>query len=92
MRNGSTTQFARGVADEVAIYDRALPAATVTDHYQAAAAVADEQPPPLAPTGLSAFGPSGQARLVWNTNTEPVAGYNVYRSLTHGGPYVKVNS
>lgn len=36
MRNGSSTQFARGVADEVAIYDRALPAATITDHYQAA--------------------------------------------------------
>jgi glucose/arabinose dehydrogenase len=36
MRNGSTAQFARGVADEVAIYDRALPAATVTDHYRAA--------------------------------------------------------
>ena len=90
MRNGTHSQFARGVADEVAIYDRALPPDTITDHYQAA--VAAEQPPPVAPTGLSAFGPDGQVRLVWDANVEPVAGYNVYRSLTPGGPYVKLNA
>jgi hypothetical protein len=36
MRNGTYSQFTRGVADEIAIYDRALPAATINEHYRAA--------------------------------------------------------
>lgn len=34
MRNGTYAQYANGNADEVAVYDRALPATTITQHYQ----------------------------------------------------------
>ena len=48
--------------------------------------------PPGAPTGLSASPGSTQIALDWTDNTEPdLAGYNVYRSLTTGGPYTQVN-
>jgi subtilisin family serine protease len=49
-------------------------------------------PPPGAPTGLAASGGNAQVTLAWNANTEPdLAGYNVYRSTTSGGPYAKIN-
>jgi hypothetical protein len=35
MRNGPTTRYSRGRADEIAIYDRALPAATIAAHHAA---------------------------------------------------------
>lgn len=37
MRNGTTSQYTRGRADEVAVYDTALPPATISEHFQAAA-------------------------------------------------------
>src|SRR5687768_11029220 len=37
MRNGTTTQYSRGRADEVAVYDTALAAETIREHFQAAA-------------------------------------------------------
>ena len=37
MRNGTTSQYTRGRADEVAVYDTALPQATIREHFQAAA-------------------------------------------------------
>jgi len=33
-----------------------------------------------------------QVDLSWNASASPVAGYNVYRSTTSGGPYMKLNS
>ena len=49
--------------------------------------------PPAAPTGLSATGGSGLVNLAWTANSEPdLAGYNLYRSITLGGPYTKVNA
>jgi hypothetical protein len=33
MRNGTTAQYARGRADEIAVYDTALSAATIRDHF-----------------------------------------------------------
>ena len=44
--------------------------------------------PPADPTGLVADGGIGAIRLDWDSNTEDdLAGYNVYRSDTEGGPY-----
>ena len=56
------------------------------------ASAAPVDAPPAAPTGLSATGQNAQVSLGWNDNTEPdLAGYNVYRSTTSGGPYSKLN-
>jgi hypothetical protein len=59
----------------------------------AAIVQADTTTPPAAPTGLTAIAGNTQMFLDWNNNTEPdLAGYNVYRSTTSGGPYTKVAS
>ena len=48
--------------------------------------------PPAAPTGLVATPGNTEVALDWNDNAEPdLAGYNVYRSTTPGGPYSQVN-
>ncbi|HKQ46479.1 MAG TPA: endonuclease [Phycisphaerae bacterium] len=48
--------------------------------------------PPASPTGLTATGGNAVVNLNWNDNSEPdLAGYNVYRSTTSGGPYSPVN-
>ncbi|MCB1055456.1 MAG: endonuclease [Acidobacteria bacterium] len=48
--------------------------------------------PPAAPTGLLASATNGGAELSWLVNGEPdLAGYDVYRSTTSGGPYDRVN-
>ena len=47
---------------------------------------------PAAPTGLAATPGDTQVALNWNDNGESdLAGYNVYRSTTQGGPYTKIN-
>lgn len=49
--------------------------------------------PPSAPTGLTVNLDGINAALDWNDNTEAdLAGYNVYRSTTSGGGYVKLNT
>jgi hypothetical protein len=46
---------------------------------------------PLAPQNPIATSTPDWIRLIWNANTEPdIAGYNVYRSATSGGPYEKL--
>jgi len=48
---------------------------------------------PLAPTGLSATPGNSTVSLNWNDNNESdLAGYNVYRTLTSGSAYSKLNS
>ncbi|NUP88896.1 MAG: family 10 glycosylhydrolase [Candidatus Sumerlaeia bacterium] len=49
--------------------------------------------PPAAPAGLSVTSAAnGSVGLDWSDNTEAdLAGYNVYRSATSGGPYTKIN-
>ena len=48
---------------------------------------------PGAPSGLTATPGDKTAALAWNANTESdLAGYNVYRSTTTGGPYTKDNT
>ncbi len=47
---------------------------------------------PAAPTGLGATPGDSQVGLNWNDNGEgDLAGYNVYRSLTSGSGYAKIN-
>jgi len=49
-------------------------------------------PPPAAPTGLVATGGTGVIDLAWNANSESdLAGYDIYRSTTSGGPYGLLN-
>jgi hypothetical protein len=49
--------------------------------------------PPAAPTGLTAAAADATISLNWNDNIESdFSGYNVYRSTTPGGGYVKINS
>ena len=48
--------------------------------------------PPVAPTGLAAAGGDGTISLDWDDNSEPdFEGYNVYRSITFGSGYAKLN-
>lgn len=48
--------------------------------------------PPAAPTGLAASAAQGRIDLDWQDNQESdLAGYDVYRSETAGGPYSKLN-
>lgn len=48
--------------------------------------------PPSAPTGLAATAGDGAVMLDWDDNVEPdLAGYNVYRATSSGGPYSKIN-
>ena len=45
------------------------------------------------PTGLVIISGDKSVILHWNPNTDPnLAGYNVYRSLSSGGPFVKKNT
>ena len=48
---------------------------------------------PMPPTGLSATPGNSTVALDWNDNNESdLSGYNVYRSLTSGSAYSKLNS
>ncbi len=48
---------------------------------------------PNVPTDISATGTSGAIELAWTANTEQdLAGYNVYRSDSSGGNYVRLNA
>lgn len=52
----------------------------------------DTQPPTI-PTDIIATGGSGLIELAWTPNTEQdLLGYNVYRSNSSGGSFVKLNS
>ncbi|MFC2004634.1 fibronectin type III domain-containing protein, partial [Chloroflexota bacterium] len=73
-------------------------AVTAVDNVTAESDYSDEatatpgDPPPAAPTGLVATPGDKQASLDWNDNGEgDLDGYNVYRSLTSGSDYDKIN-
>ena len=49
--------------------------------------------PPGAPTGLGALASDGSVALDWADNGEgDLAGYNVHRAITSGGPYTQLNA
>jgi len=67
-----------------------LPANSITT--LALSSLAPDTTPPANPTGLTATAGDSQVSLNWNDNSEiDLAGYNVYRSLTSGSGYVKIN-
>ena len=43
-------------------------------------------------TGSGTAAPQHNVALAWNPSTSTVVGYNVYRGITTGGPYAKINS
>ena len=48
--------------------------------------------PPAPPVGLVAAGTDTEVALDWDDSLEPdLAGYNVYRSTSRGGPHTRVN-
>jgi hypothetical protein len=59
--------------------------------WSSAASATPTDVPPAAPTGLSASASDSQVSLNWDDNGETdLAGYNVYRSTTEGGPYTQI--
>jgi fibronectin type 3 domain-containing protein len=95
MRNGTTTGFSRGRADEIAIYNSALSPTTVAAHHTAglAGGGGPPDPPPAAPSGLGATAGDGSVALDWSDNGEPdLAGYDVHRATSAGGPYQRLNT
>lgn len=50
-------------------------------------------PPPAAPSGVTALATLSGVSVNWNANNEPdITGYNVYRSASVNGPYTKINA
>ncbi len=63
------------------------------DSIEVSATVPADSIAPSAPAGLTAVGGDLIVSLDWNNNTEPdINGFNVYRSFTSGGPYIKQNT
>jgi RHS repeat-associated protein len=78
-----------GVIDEPAVYDAALTAAAVKDHYDAGRPNSG----PAAPGGLTASAGDGQVSLDWGDNAEAdLAGYDVYRAGASTGAYTRLNT
>jgi Concanavalin A-like lectin/glucanases superfamily len=91
MRNGTTTQFTRGRADEIAVYSRALDAATVHAHFAAGRDTGDVSAP-AAPTGLTATARLGRVELNWSHVADAdLDGYDVFRATSAAGPFTRVN-
>jgi Concanavalin A-like lectin/glucanases superfamily len=91
MRNGTTGQYARGRADEVAVYGGALPAATVGMHFAAGRDVNDTVAP-ATPTGLTATARFGRVELDWSDVPDAdLDGYDVFRATSAAGPFTRIN-
>ena len=88
-----------GLTDGIAYFYvvRAVDSANESaDSNEASGAPADNVPP-AAPTGVTAADrpadQGGAVVIIWSANAESdLAGYNLYRSLTSGGSYSKVNA
>ena len=92
MRNGTTSQFTRGRADEVAVYGTALDAATILAHFRAGRDTTDGVAP-TAPAGLVATARLGRVELDWNDVADAdLDGYDVFRATSAAGPFTTVNA
>jgi Concanavalin A-like lectin/glucanases superfamily len=91
MRNGTTSQYTRGRADEIAVYDSALAEATIRAHFEAGRDVTDTTAP-ATPTGLTATARLGRVELDWGDVADAdLDGYDVFRS-DGGGQFTRVSS
>jgi hypothetical protein len=91
MRNGTTAQFTRGRADEVAVYGTALTAGTVRAHFEAGRDTSDATAP-AAPAGLTATAKLGRVDLDWSdVAAADLDGYDVFRATSAAGPFTRVN-
>jgi Concanavalin A-like lectin/glucanases superfamily len=92
MRNGTTGQYTRGRADEVAVYDAALDASVIGSHFEAGRDTNDTTAP-SAPSGVSATARLGRVELVWSDAPEAdLDGYDVFRATSPEGPFTRVNA
>jgi hypothetical protein len=92
MRNGATSQYTRGRADEVAVHDVALPAGTVEARF-AAGRDATDSTPPASPSGLTATPRLGRVELAWSEVADAdLDGYDVFRATSAAGPFSRVSS
>jgi hypothetical protein len=93
MRNGTLAgQYARGRADEVAVYGDALATSTIRDHFEAGRDVTDTVAP-AAPTGLQATAGLGRVALDWSDASEgDLDGYDVFRATSAAGPFTRINA
>ena len=92
MRNGTTSQFSRGRADEIAVYADALSAATIHAHFVAGRDVTDTAAPAV-PTGLTATARLGRVELEWSDATvADLDGYDVFRATDPAGPFTRINA
>jgi hypothetical protein len=90
MRNGTTSQYTGGRADEIAVYGSALPAATIRARFEAGRDIADTVAP-ATPTALTATARLGRVELEWaDAGDADLDGYEVWRSA--GGPFTRVAS
>jgi len=91
MRNGTTAQFTRGRADEIAVYSTALDAATVGAHFAAGRDTSDATAPAV-PAGLTATAKLGRVELDWSDVADAeFDGYDVFRATSAAGPFTRVN-
>jgi flagellar hook assembly protein FlgD/Tol biopolymer transport system component len=99
------TQIASTDSSATAYLDAALPNGTYTYRITVLDSIGNESAssndasatvfvaPPAAAVNLGVTPtPEGGLNAAWIYNGSPVAGYNLYRSLTTGGPYARVNS
>jgi hypothetical protein len=90
MRNGTTAQYTRGRADDVAVYAVALTADAVLALFRAGRDVTDTAAP-ATPGGLMATARLGRVELDWGDVADAdLDGYDVFRS-SGGGPFTRVS-
>ncbi len=80
---GAATSAHRMFVDFHDTYSPSTPLATI---------LIDPVGPLFAPSGMKAIGSTGSIALTFDpVSTADLAGYNIYRSATMGGPYTRVN-